>query len=108
MARAVSRPYKPHVKVGDVVVALSGADAVKGKTGKVLRVFPAQQRAIVEGFNQVKKTLRKSQDQPQGGIIDKEAAIHLSNLRLADAAEGKSASRKKAAKPAKKSAKKDR
>jgi large subunit ribosomal protein L24 len=55
----------------------------------------ARNRAVVEGLNLVKKTLRKSQDHPQGGIIDKEASIHLSNLRLVEVAEQKAAARKK-------------
>jgi large subunit ribosomal protein L24 len=74
---------RPHLKKGDVVTAVTGADAVEGKTGKILQVFPQEGRALVEGFNFVKKHLRKSQDNPKGGIIEKEAPIHLSNLRLA-------------------------
>lgn len=70
-------------KKGDQVIALSGADAVRGKQGKpgkVLQMLPKQQKAIVEGFNYVKKHMRKTQDQPQGGIAKKEAPIHVSNL----------------------------
>lgn len=67
-------------KKGDLVIALSGADAVRGKPGKVLQMLPKQQKAIVEGFNYVKKHMRKTQDQPQGGIAEKEAPIHVSNL----------------------------
>ena len=66
------------IKKGDEVVAISGVNA--GKTGKVLLVDNEQGRAIVEGINVKKKTVRRSQDNPQGGIMDVEAAIALSNL----------------------------
>jgi large subunit ribosomal protein L24 len=68
------------IKRNDTVVGISGVN--KGKTGKVLHVFPKTGRAIVEGLNIVKKTLRKSQDNPQGGISEKEAPLRLSNLML--------------------------
>ena len=70
----------PRIQKDDTVVAISGAGA--GKTGKVLQVLRAKNRALVEGLNQKKKTLRKSQDNPQGGIVDKEAPMELSNLLL--------------------------
>jgi large subunit ribosomal protein L24 len=73
---------KTHIKRGDVVTAIAGDDAASGKTGKVMRVFPEEQRAIVEGLNLVKKAMRKTQDNPKGGIHEKEAPIHLSNLKL--------------------------
>ena len=66
------------IKKGDEVVAISGVNA--GKTGKVLFVDNEQGRAIVEGINVKKKTVRRSQDNPQGGITDREAPIALSNL----------------------------
>ena len=81
---------KLHVKRGDMVVAISGEDAAAGKTGKVLRVSPETQRALVEGFNYVKKHLRKSQDNPKGGIVEKEAPVHISNLKLHTQSEEKS------------------
>jgi len=84
-----------HIKRGDVVKAITGEDAAGGKTGKVLRIFPEKARAVVEGFNYVKKCVRKSQDNPQGGIIEKEAPIAISNLMLAGAAEAKAPPRKK-------------
>ncbi len=71
-------------KKGDVVMAISGEDAAGGKTGKVLQVMPETGRVVVEGFNFVKKHMRKSQDNPQGAIVEKEAPIHASNLRLAE------------------------
>lgn len=70
------------IKKDDQVVVIAGKD--KGKTGKVLAVFPENQRALVETINMVKKTRRKSQKDPQGGIIDIETPIHLSNLMLLD------------------------
>ncbi len=64
------------IRRNDTVTAVSGADA--GKNGKVLQV--TGERALVEGLNLRKKTLRKTQDNPQGGIVDKECTIALSNL----------------------------
>ena len=66
------------IKKGDTVMVTAGVSA--GKTGKVMQVLT--DRAIVEGLNLVKKTLRKSQDNPQGGIVEKENPIALSNLML--------------------------
>lgn len=68
------------IRKNDVVEAIAGGS--RGKTGKVLQVFPASGRAIVEGLNLVKKHTRKTQDRPQGGIVDKEAPIALSKLML--------------------------
>jgi large subunit ribosomal protein L24 len=67
------------IKKGDLVKAICGDD--KGKTGKVLQVLSGNQRALVEGLNFVKKHMRKTQDNPQGGVFDKEASIHISNLK---------------------------
>ena len=71
---------KLHVKRGDTVKVTTGDDA--GKTGRVLQVFPAAGRALVEGINYCKKHLRKSQDNPKGGIVEKEATLHVSNLKV--------------------------
>jgi len=79
-----------HIKKGDVVVAIAGDDAAGGKTGKVLRVMPEKGRAIVEGLNFVKKHMRKSQDNPEGGIIEKEGSIAISNLKVVEPAKTKS------------------
>jgi len=68
------------IKRGDKVVVLTGKD--KGKTGKVLRVFPQKMRAIVEGVNLVKKHLRRRSENEPGGIKEIPAPIHLSNLAL--------------------------
>ena len=67
------------IKRGDVVKVIAGEDT--GKTGKVLQVLPDSGRALVEGLNFVKKHMRKTQDHPQGGVFEKEAPIHLSNLK---------------------------
>lgn len=83
---------KLKIKRGDIVMAISGEDADGKKTGKVLQVFPLKGRAIVEGFNYVKKHMRKTQDNPKGGIVEKEAPIHVSNLKVHRAAEERSAS----------------
>lgn len=83
-------PYRRlHVRRGDVVAAISGEDAVGGKTGKVLRVLPAKGLAVVEGFNFVKRHMKKSQDNPKGGIVEKEAPMDVSKLRVIEAASGK-------------------
>jgi large subunit ribosomal protein L24 len=73
------RRAKIRIRRGDMVVAIAGAD--RGKRGKVLHVLPETSRAIVEGLHTVKKHLRKSQDHPQGGIVEREAPMALSNLR---------------------------
>ena len=69
-----------HIRKGDIVKAIAGDDA--GKQGKVLGTFPARNRALVEGLNFVKKHMRKSQDTPNGGIVEKEAPMAASNLAL--------------------------
>ncbi len=66
----------------DNVIVISGND--KGKTGKVLKVFPKNTRVIVEGINLRKRHTKPSQKSPQGGIIEKEAPIHASNVMLLD------------------------
>lgn len=67
------------IKKGDTVQVIAGDD--KGNTGKVLQVLSGSERALVEGLNLVKKHMRKTQDNPQGGVFEKEAPIHLSNLK---------------------------
>jgi large subunit ribosomal protein L24 len=71
-----------HIKSGDQVMVITGAD--KGKTGKVLRVLTNKDRVIVEGINRVWKHVRPSQRSPQGGRIQKDAPIHLSNVMPLD------------------------
>ena len=74
------------IKKGDKVVVLTGRD--KGKTGEVLEVRPTEARALVRGVNLVKRHQKQTQAQA-GGIISKEAAMHLSNLAVADPKDGK-------------------
>jgi large subunit ribosomal protein L24 len=74
------------IKKGDKVVVLAGKD--KGKTGEVIEVRPSETRAVVRGVNIVRRHTRQS-PQSEGGIIAKEAAIHLSNLAIADPKDGK-------------------
>jgi large subunit ribosomal protein L24 len=69
-----------HLRKGDTVKVLVGRDA--GKTGKVLKVFIEKDKASVEKLNMVKKHSKATQKNPEGGIVEKEAAIHLSNLML--------------------------
>jgi large subunit ribosomal protein L24 len=64
----------------DTVVVLSGN--YRGKTGKVLKVFPEKNQVVVEGVNMIKKHSRPTQQLPQGGIIEKEGPIHVSNLKV--------------------------
>ena len=70
------------IKKDDTVTVISGKD--KGKSGRVMRIFPAVSKAIVENINLVKKSKRRTQQDQKGGIIDIEAPIHLSNLMLVD------------------------
>ena len=70
------------IRKGDKVKILAGRD--KGKTGKVIHVYPKKNRALVEGVNMVKKHARRSQQNPQGGILSQELPIQLSNLSLLD------------------------
>ena len=78
---------KLHIKKNDTVIVLTGRD--KGKTGKVQKVLVEEQRAIVEGVNMVSKSSKPSAQNPQGGIVKKEAPIHISNLSLIDPKSGK-------------------
>ncbi len=93
-----TRRRRMHIKKGDTVIALTGEDAVGGKTGKVLQVLPDSATAIVEGYNYVKKHMRKTQDNPQGGIVEKEAPIHVSNLKKVESAGAKATKKPAAAK----------
>jgi large subunit ribosomal protein L24 len=74
------------LKKGDKVVVLAGRDA--GRTGEILKVIPKEERAVVRGVNLVKRHQRQTAN-AEGGIISKEAAIHLSNLAFADPKDGK-------------------
>jgi len=74
------------IKKGDKVVILAGRD--KGRTGEVLRVIPDENRAVVDGVNMVKRHQRQTKDR-EAGIVNKPAAIDLSNIALADPKDGK-------------------
>jgi large subunit ribosomal protein L24 len=76
-----------HVKKGDTVMVIAGAD--KGKVGKVLRIVTDKDRVVVEGINRVWKHVRPSQRNPQGGRIQKDAPIHISNVLPLDPTTGK-------------------
>ena len=78
---------KLHIKKGDTVYVNAGED--KGKTGRVLSVLVKEQRAIVEGINMVSKSTKPNAKNPQGGIVKKEAPIHISNLNPLDPKTGK-------------------
>ncbi|MET1250390.1 50S ribosomal protein L24 [Sporolactobacillus sp. STCC-11] len=71
-----------HVKKGDKVQVISGKD--KGKQGVILAAYPAKERVLVEGVNIIKKHSKPSQAAPQGGILEHEAPIHVSNVMLLD------------------------
>jgi len=71
---------KVHVRKGDTVLVIRGKDA--GKKGKVLEVQPAKSRVVVEGVNKVKRHTRPTRRISQGGIMEKEAPIHSSNVML--------------------------
>ena len=73
---------KLHIKKGDTVVVIAGNN--KGAKGRVLEVIRKTDRAIVEGVNMIKKHTKPNTETPQGGIIEKEAPVHISNLMLVD------------------------
>jgi large subunit ribosomal protein L24 len=89
---------KLHVKKGDNVEVICGNS--RGSSGKILEVFPRKQRVLIEGVRIIKRHLRKSQDNPQGKIAEREGPIHISNVRLLE--RGEKASKKKAEPKAKK------
>jgi len=73
---------KFHVKRGDQVVVIAGTE--KGKQGKVIQVITGKDRVIVEGVKMIKRHLRKSQQHPQGAIVEREGSIHISNVMRQD------------------------
>ena len=77
---------KLHIKKGDTVVVNTGNS--KGQKGRVLEVFTKTNRAIVEGVNMMKKHTKPNAESPQGGIIEKEAPVHISNLMVVDPKSG--------------------
>jgi large subunit ribosomal protein L24 len=73
---------KQHVKKNDEVVVIAGTE--RGKRGKIIQVLPDKQRVIVEGLKMIKKHTRRSQQYPEGRIIEREGSIHISNVMLAE------------------------
>jgi len=80
---------KLHVRTGDQVLVLAGKD--RGKKGKVLQVLPKKDRVLVEGLNLVKKAMRPTENNPEGGITEKEASLHISNVKVIESAAKKEA-----------------
>ena len=76
-----------HVRKGDTVIVVSGKE--RGKRGRVLRVIPEKGRVVIERINMIKKHQRPTQKIRQGGIIEREGSIHLSNVMLLDPTSGK-------------------
>ena len=76
-----------HIKTGDTVVVIAGRD--KGRTGRVLRVLPKNDRVVVEGINRVLKHVKPSQRNPQGGRIQKDAPMYMSKVMPVDPGTGK-------------------
>jgi len=75
---------KFHVKKGDQVTVIAGKE--KGKSGKIIHVMTDKQRVIVEGLQMIKRHTKKSQQNPNGAIIEREGSIHISNVKKAEAA----------------------
>mmetsp|Transcript_36411 Transcript_36411/g.47784 ORF Transcript_36411/g.47784 Transcript_36411/m.47784 type:complete len:90 (-) Transcript_36411:175-444(-) len=84
-------PTNLHVKSGDEVVVLAGTE--KGKRGKIIAVLPKTERVIVEGLNLIKKHVRKSQQYPEGAILEREGTVHASNVMLAEKFDARAAKR---------------
>lgn len=89
-----------HVKKGDNVQVISGN--FRGSSGKVLAVLPKKERVLIEGVRMIKRHLRKSQDNPQGKIAEREGPIHISNVRLLEEKKEKKTKAPKKEKKAKK------
>jgi len=84
-----------HVKKGDQAVIIAGAD--KGKRGRIITVLAKNQRVIVEGARMIKKHMRKSQQYPQGQIVEREGSVHISNVMKAEEFDARAARRATAA-----------
>jgi large subunit ribosomal protein L24 len=87
-----------HVKKGDEVVVIAGAD--KGKRGKIIAVATKKDRVLVEGVRMIKRHMRKSQQHPQGAIVEREGSLHVSNVMKADVFDARAAKRGGTAKSA--------
>ena len=84
-----------HVKKGDEVVVIAGAE--KGKRGRLISVSAKGERVLVEGVRMIKRHMRKSQQHPQGAIVEREGTIHISNVMLAANYDARAAKHGKAA-----------
>jgi large subunit ribosomal protein L24 len=84
-----------HVKRGDVVEVITGNH--RGATGKVLQVIAAKEQVLIEGVRLIKKHTRRSNDNPQGAIVEREGPIHISNVKIAETAPEKPEKPKKKA-----------
>jgi large subunit ribosomal protein L24 len=82
---------KFHVKKGDEVVVISGTE--RGKRGRIIQVLREKQRVIVEGVKMIKRHTRKSQNAPQGAIVEREGTVHISNVMLAERFDARSSKR---------------
>jgi large subunit ribosomal protein L24 len=82
---------KRHVKKGDEVVIIAGTE--RGKRGRIIEVLTGKNRVIVEGLKMIKKHMKKSQQHPEGKIVDREGTIHISNVMLAETFDARAAKR---------------
>jgi len=89
MQKPVQKKF--HVKKGDEVVVITGTE--KGKRGRIIAVLRKKQRVIVEGVKMIKRHQRKSQQHPQGAIVEREGTIHISNVMLAERYDARAAKR---------------
>ena len=106
MPTATLSRKKFHVKKGDFAKVIAGN--YKGETGRVLRVLPAKDQVILEGVRKIKKHSGKTKEHPEGGIIEKDGPIHVSNVKKVEAPAAPAPEEKKAAaKKPRKSTKKD-
>jgi large subunit ribosomal protein L24 len=92
----ISAPRKKtHVKKGDEVVVISGNH--RGSRGRILQVLMRKDQVVIEGVRMIKKHARKSQDRPQGGIIEREGPLHISNVKIVEKAATPSNKKEKSA-----------
>ena len=82
-----------HVHKGDEVLVMSGSQ--RGRKGKVLEIITNSSRALVEGVNMIKKHVRPTQENPKGGVMEREGAVHISNLKLISRPTGERTAKKK-------------
>ena len=83
-----------HVKKGDEVQVISGNH--RGARGKILQVLPKKQQVLIEGVRLIKKSVRKSQDNPNGAIVTREGPVHISNVKIVEATRPKRTKKVKA------------